>query len=51
MNVKNPQIDEGHLQRRRKVCLIIIASLFVCACGCVGGGAAVKAQAGASVFK
>lgn len=47
MNVKNPQIDEGHLQRRRKVCLIIIASL----CVCVGGGAAVKAQAGASVFK
>lgn len=31
MNVKNPQIDEGHLQSRRKVCLIIIASLFVCA--------------------
>lgn len=47
MNVKNPQIDEGHLQRRQKVCLIIIASL--CLCVCVGGGAAVKAQAGASI--
>lgn len=29
MNVKNPQIDEGHLQKRHKVWLIITAS-FVC---------------------
>lgn len=45
MNVKNPQIDEGHLQRRHKVCLIIIASgvcVYVCVFVC-GGGVAVKA--------
>lgn len=39
MNVKNPQIDEGHLQRRQKVCLIIIASKALCVF--VGGGTAV----------
>lgn len=34
MNVKNPQIDEGHLQKRHNVWLIITAS-FVCVCVCV----------------
>lgn len=55
MNVKNPQIDEGHLQKKHKVCLIITAS-FVCVCMCVSvfrGEVLLlfRAQAGAHVFK
>ena len=37
MNVANLQIDEGHLQRKHKVCLIITAS-GVCGCARVAGG-------------
>lgn len=43
MNVKKPQIDEGHLQKRHEVRLIITATFCLCVCVKVfftGGGAA-----------